>query len=171
MQELLREARQKIGKRRSIAELLPDLARHRTEGKRIVFTNGCFDLIHAGHLQLLNFSRSQGDKLVIGLNSDRSVRELKGHDRPIHPAAERARILAAMEPVDYVVIFDDVRAEKIIRAVRPDVLVKGEDYRGQTVDGQKFVESYGGSVTLAPLLVGKSTSTTIKKMRAHPNGA
>ncbi len=152
-------------------EIRSALARDRRAGKTIVFTNGCFDLIHAGHLQLLNFARSQGDTLVVGLNSDRSVRELKGEDRPIHPASERARILAAMEPVDYVVIFDDARAEKIVRVVRPDVLVKGEDYRGQTVDGQKFVESYGGSVALAPLLVGKSTSTTIKKMRAHRNGA
>jgi D-beta-D-heptose 7-phosphate kinase/D-beta-D-heptose 1-phosphate adenosyltransferase len=152
-------------------ELRAALARDRHAGKTIVFTNGCFDLIHAGHLQLLNFSRSQADKLVIGLNSDRSVRALKGADRPIHPASERARILAAMEPVDYVVIFDDIRAEKIIRAVRPDVLVKGEDYRGKTVDGRKFVESYGGSVALAPLLPGKSTSTTIKRMRAHQNGA
>ena len=152
-------------------EIPAALARDRRAGKTIVFTNGCFDLIHAGHLQLLNFARSQGDQLVVGLNSDRSVRALKGEDRPIHPASERARILAAMEPVDYVVIFDDARAEKIVRVVRPDVLVKGEDYRGQTVDGQKFVESYGGSVALAPLLAGKSTSTTIKKMRAHRNGA
>jgi len=96
----------------------------------IVFTTGFFDLIHVGHLQLLNFARSQGDKLVVGLNSDRSVRLLKGEDRPIHPASERARILAAMEPVDYVVIFDDAHAERIVRAVRPDVLVKGEDESG-----------------------------------------
>ncbi len=152
-------------------EIRSALARDRRAGKTIVFTNGCFDLIHAGHLQLLNFARSQGDKLVVGLNSDRSVRMLKGEDRPIHPASERARILAAMEPVDYVVIFDDTRAEKIVRVVRPDVLVKGEDYRGQIVDGQKFVESYGGSVALAPLLAGKSTSGTIKQMRAPQNGA
>jgi len=152
-------------------ELRSALARDRRAGKTIVFTNGCFDLIHAGHLQLLNFARGQGDKLVVGLNSDRSVRMLKGDDRPIHPASERARILAAMEPVDYVVVFDDPRAEKIVRLVRPDVLVKGEDYRGEIVDGQKFVESYGGCVALAPLLEGKSTSGTIKKMRAHQNGA
>src|SRR5580704_4493659 len=152
-------------------ELRSALARDRRAEKTIVFTNGCFDLIHAGHLQLLNFARGQGDKLVVGLNSDRSVRILKGDDRPIHPASERARMLAAMEPVDYVVIFDDTRAEKIVRVVRPDVLIKGEDYRGEIVDGQKFVESYGGSVALAPLLQGKSTSGTIKRMRAHQNGA
>jgi len=152
-------------------ELRASLTRDRRAGKTIVFTNGCFDLIHAGHLQLLNFARALGDKLVVGLNSDRSVRMLKGADRPIHPAQERARILAALEPVDYVVIFDDQRAEKIVRVVRPDVLVKGEDYRGKIVDGQKFVESCGGSVALAPLLKGKSTSGTITRMRAHRNGA
>jgi D-beta-D-heptose 7-phosphate kinase/D-beta-D-heptose 1-phosphate adenosyltransferase len=152
-------------------ELRSALARDRRAEKTIVFTNGCFDLLHAGHLQLLNFARSHGDKLVIGLNSDRSVRQLKGKDRPINPASDRARMLAAMEPVDYVVIFDDARAEKIVRVVRPDVLVKGEDYRGQIVDGQKFIESYGGSVALAPLLAGKSTSSTIKKMRAPRSGA
>jgi D-beta-D-heptose 7-phosphate kinase/D-beta-D-heptose 1-phosphate adenosyltransferase len=152
-------------------ELTAALARDRRADRRIVFTNGCFDILHAGHLQLLNFAGSQGDKLVVGLNSDRSVHELKGADRPINPASERARILAALEQVDYVVIFDDARAEKIIRMVRPDVLVKGDDYRGQIVDGQKFVESYGGRVALAPLLQGKSTTTTIKKMRGRSSGA
>ena len=151
-------------------ELQSALSRDRRAGKSIVFTNGCFDLIHAGHLQLLNFARSQGDKVVVGLNSDRSVRELKGADRPINPASERCRILAAMEMVDYVVVFDDSRAEKIIRVVRPDIIVKGDDYRGQIVDGQKFIESYGGRVALAPLLEGRSTSKTIKHLRRE-NGA
>lgn len=146
-------------------ELRTALARQRRAGKVIAFTNGCFDLIHAGHIQVLNFSRSQGDVLVVGLNSDRSVRELKGNGRPINSASERARIVAAMEAVDYVTVFDDSRAEKIVRVVRPDVLIKGEDYRGQVVDGQKFVESYGGRVALAPLLEGKSTSRTIAAMR------
>ncbi len=146
-------------------ELRTILARERRAGKTVAFTNGCFDLIHAGHLQLLNFARSQADVLVVGLNSDRSVRELKGNGRPINPASERARILAAMETVDYVTVFDDSRAEKIIRVVRPDVLIKGEDYRGQVVDGQKYVESYGGQVALAPLVSGKSTSKTIAAMR------
>jgi D-beta-D-heptose 7-phosphate kinase/D-beta-D-heptose 1-phosphate adenosyltransferase len=152
-------------------ELQTALSRDRRTGKSIVFTNGCFDIIHAGHLQLLNFARSQGDKVVVGLNSDRSVRELKGKDRPINPASERARLLAAIEMVDYAVVFDDSRAEKIIRVVRPDVLVKGDDYRGQIVDGQKFVESYGGRVSLAPLLEGRSTTKTIKHLREGGNGA
>ncbi len=152
-------------------ELGAALARARRAGKRIAFTNGCFDLIHAGHVQTLSFARAQGDVLVVGLNSDRGVRALKGEGRPIYPAAERARIVAAMEPVDYVAVFDEDRAEKIIRLVKPDVLVKGDDYRGQAVDGQRFIESYGGRVALAPLLEGRSTSTIIERMRAGQGAA
>ena len=146
-------------------ELAVTLDRERRAGRKIVFTNGCFDLLHAGHLQTLGFALTQGDVLVVGLNSDQSVRLLKGADRPVHKVADRARMLAALEMVDYVAVFDDVRAESIIRRVRPDVLIKGEDYRGKTVDGQKFVESYGGRVVLAPLLEGHSTSATITRMR------
>ena len=149
-------------------ELKPALERERRAGRRIAFTNGCFDLLHAGHVQALAFARAQADVLVVGLNSDRSVRRLKGDSRPIYPAAERARILAALEAVDYVVVFDETRAEKIIRLVEPDVLVKGEDWRGKPVDGQAFVESRGGRVTLAPLLGGRSTSTTIDRMSSGP---
>ncbi len=151
-------------------ELMIALERERREGRKIVFTNGCFDLLHAGHLQILGFSRAQGDVLVVGLNSDRSVRELKGPDRPVYNANDRARLLAALEMVGYVVVFDDVRAEQIIRRVRPDVLIKGEDWRGKTLDGQEFVESYGGRVVLAPLLQGHSTTATITRMRAAENG-
>jgi D-beta-D-heptose 7-phosphate kinase / D-beta-D-heptose 1-phosphate adenosyltransferase len=147
-------------------ELKTALARERRAGRQIVFTNGCFDLIHAGHVQSLSYARAQGDVLVVAINSDRSVRMLKGDGRPVYPAIDRARILAAMEAVNYVVVFDDVRAEKIIRVARPDVIVKGDDYSGTVVDGQKFVESYGGRVVLAPMLPGKSTSTTITSMRA-----
>ncbi|MGH7813166.1 MAG: PfkB family carbohydrate kinase [Candidatus Binataceae bacterium] len=147
-------------------ELAAALDRERRAGRRIAFTNGCFDLIHAGHIQLLAFARAQADLLVVGLNSDRSVRALKGDSRPILPVGERARILAAMEPVDYVAVFDEARAERIIRAVKPDVLVKGEDWRGKRVDGQAFVESRGGRVALAPLLGGRATSATIAKIRA-----
>jgi D-beta-D-heptose 7-phosphate kinase/D-beta-D-heptose 1-phosphate adenosyltransferase len=121
-------------------------------------------LLHAGHIQILAFARAQADLLVVGLNSDRSVHVLKGDSRPIYPAAERARILAALEAVDYVVVFDETRAEKIIRAVKPDVLIKGEDWRGKRVDGQAFVEARGGRVALAPLLGGRSTTATIDRM-------
>ncbi len=151
----------------SVEELRIALERERRAGRRIAFTNGCFDLLHAGHVQILDFARSQADCLVVGLNSDRSVKAIKGDGRPIYPAADRARILAALEAVSYVVIFDEPRAEKIIRVVRPDVLIKGEDWRGKTVDGQSFVEAHGGRVVLAPLLQGHSTTKTIERMRAR----
>ncbi len=149
----------------SLAELRPALERQRRSGRRVVFTNGCFDLLHAGHIEMLAFARAQGDTLVVGLNSDRSVRMIKGEGRPVYPAADRALILAALEAVDYVAVFDDPRAERIIRAVRPDVLVKGADWQGKTVDGQRFVESYGGRVALAPLLAGHGTTLTLERLR------
>ncbi len=148
----------------SIPELKRHLEKERSRGHRIVFTNGCFDLLHAGHVASLNFARAQGDCLVVGLNSDSSVRRLKGDSRPVYSAMERARMLAALESVDYVVIFDDLKAERIIREVEPDVLVKGEDYRGQTVDGAEFVLARGGQVVFAPLLAGRSTSQTISSI-------
>ena len=154
----------------SADELKAALDRERRAGRRIAFTNGCFDLLHAGHIQILAFARAQADLLVVGVNSDRSVRALKGDARPIFPVAERTRILAALEAVDYVVVFDETRAEKIIRAVKPDVLVKGEDWRGKRVDGQSFVEGRGGRVALAPLLGGRSTTATIERMRAVRSG-
>jgi rfaE bifunctional protein nucleotidyltransferase chain/domain len=144
------------------------LERERRAGKRIAFTNGCFDVLHAGHVQALAYARSQGDLLVVGLNSDRSVRALKGPERPFFSAADRARMLAALEAVDYVVIFDDTRAERIVRRVRPDVLVKSEDYRGKTIDGAEFVSSYGGRVALAPILKGRSTTRTLEQIGAGP---
>jgi D-beta-D-heptose 7-phosphate kinase/D-beta-D-heptose 1-phosphate adenosyltransferase len=146
-------------------ELRARLERERQAGRRIVFTNGCFDLLHCGHLQLLSFAREQGDLLVVGINSDRTVRALKGASRPVYNAAERARLLAALEMVDYVVVFDDIRAEKITRTVRPDILVKGDDWRGQKIDGQDFIEARGGRVMLAPILAGHSTTATLERMR------
>jgi D-beta-D-heptose 7-phosphate kinase / D-beta-D-heptose 1-phosphate adenosyltransferase len=153
------------GKVLGLAELLPALENRRREGMRICFTNGCFDLLHAGHIESLEFARAQGDLLVVGLNSDSSVRQLKGEGRPVYPAADRARILAALEAVDYVVVFDETRAENIIRAVRPDVLIKGEDWQGKVVDGSDFVQSYGGRVVLARLLEGRATTQTIELLR------
>ena len=149
----------------SLAELLPELERRRREGARICFTNGCFDLLHAGHIESLEFARAQGDLLVVGLNGDASVRQIKGEGRPVYPATDRARILAALETVNYVVEFDDPRAENIIRAVRPDVLVKGQDWEGKVVDGGEFVNSYGGKVILAELLEGRATTRTIQRLR------
>jgi D-beta-D-heptose 7-phosphate kinase/D-beta-D-heptose 1-phosphate adenosyltransferase len=152
----------------SVDELRALLEPRRRAGQQMVFTNGCFDLLHAGHLQLLSFARAQGDVLIVGINSDRAVRMIKGEHRPIYPATERARILAAIGMVDYVVVFDDPRAEGIVHDVRPDVLVKGSDWRGQQVDGQEFVESNGGQVLLAPLLDGHSTTSIIARLRESP---
>src|ERR1700693_6077893 len=117
---------------------------------------------------MLSFARAQGETVVVGVNSDHSVRLIKGDGRPVYPAAERALILAALEVVDYVVVFDDTRAERIVRAVRPDVLVKGEDWRDKIVDGQGFVESYGGRGALAPLVPGSGTPWTRDPLRAPP---
>jgi D-beta-D-heptose 7-phosphate kinase / D-beta-D-heptose 1-phosphate adenosyltransferase len=149
-------------------ELRLALDRERHAGRRIAFTNGCFDVLHSGHLQMLSYARAQGDLLVVGLNSDRSIRAIKGPERPVCNAADRARMVAAFEMVDYVVVFDETRAERIIRKVRPDVLIKGEDYRGKVVDGQAYVEGYGGRVALAPLLAGHSTSGLIGRIRGEP---
>ena len=148
-----------------IADLVDAVDRERMRGRRIAFTNGCFDLLHTGHLRTLSFARSQGDVLVVALNSDESVRKLKGPERPVCKAAERARLLAALEIVDYVVIFDDLRAENTIRAVRPDFLVKGEDFLNSTIDGQEFVEAYGGRVIHSPMLDGQSTTRMIERVR------
>lgn len=145
-----------------IPELQAELLHHRHAGRTICLTNGCFDLFHAGHVELLEFAQTQADLLVVAINSDGSVRQIKGADRPIYSAADRARILAALEAVDYVVIFDAPRAEDIVRSIRPDVLIKGEDWADKTIDGGEFVRSYGGRVVLAPLMEGRATTRTIQ---------
>jgi rfaE bifunctional protein nucleotidyltransferase chain/domain len=149
------------GKILDLAELLEVLERHRREGLRICFTNGCFDMLHAGHIESLKFVRAQGELLVVGLNSDASVRQIEGEGRPVYPTADRARILAALEAVNYVVKFNDPHAQNIIRTVRPDVLVKGQDWKGKIVDGSEFVTGYGGEVVLARLLGGRASTRTI----------
>jgi D-beta-D-heptose 7-phosphate kinase/D-beta-D-heptose 1-phosphate adenosyltransferase len=132
--------------------------------KKLVFTNGCFDILHAGHVDYLSFARSQGDALVIGLNSDISVRKIKGEQRPIVPQADRAKLLAALECVDYVVIFDENEPEKLISEIIPDILVKGEDW-SHYVSGREIVEKNGGRVVLAKLVEGRSTTNIIEKIR------
>jgi len=123
--------------------------RLRQAGQRIVFANGCFDLLHVGHVRYLEGARQQGDVLVVGVNSDRSVRQLKGEGRPLLPEEARAELLAAMEPVDYVVIFDDLTAGNILRDLRPDVHCKGTDYTEATVPEREVVKSWGGRVVIA----------------------
>lgn len=138
----------------------------RASGQRVVFTNGCFDVIHAGHVKLLQRARSFGDVLVLGLNSDASTRRLKGRGRPIVPAKDRAAVLAALACVDYVVFFDEDTPEAIIRALQPDVLVKGGDYRIDQIVGADFVRAAGGSVRRVRLLRGRSTSAMLRRILA-----
>lgn len=154
----------KAGKIHALEELLSELEIHRHQNEKIVFTNGCFDVLHRGHIEYLSFCKQQGDVVVLALNSDRSVRELKGPTRPVNNQHDRAAVLAALETVDYVVVFDEADPLKTIEAVRPDVLVKGADWAEKGVVGRQFVESYGGSVELAPLVEGKSSTDTINKM-------
>jgi D-beta-D-heptose 7-phosphate kinase/D-beta-D-heptose 1-phosphate adenosyltransferase len=149
---------------RTMEELEGLLTGHRARKERIVFTNGCFDLLHRGHVEYLRFAKAQGEVLVIGLNTDRSVRENKGNGRPILPERDRARLLAALEDVDYVVLFDESTPDNLIRQVKPDVLVKGEDWKEKGVVGREFVESCGGRVVLAPVVEGISTTEIINKI-------
>jgi D-beta-D-heptose 7-phosphate kinase/D-beta-D-heptose 1-phosphate adenosyltransferase len=147
-------------------ELQPVLTELRQQGKRIVFTNGCFDLLHPGHIHTLVQARALGDVLVVGLNSDESVRRLKGKKRPILDQTERAAILAALEAVDYVTIFDDDTPRTLILQLRPDVLVKGGDWSAEAVVGKEEVEAWGGEVVLIPYQEGNSTTNIIERVLA-----
>jgi rfaE bifunctional protein nucleotidyltransferase chain/domain len=146
-------------------ELAMRAAGWRVAGKRIVFTNGCFDLLHAGHLSLLQEAARQGDVLVLAINSDESVRRLKGPDRPIVPALERAEMLAALSFVDAVTIYPEDTPLETLRIVRPHVLVKGQDYTPATVVGREIVEADGGRVALVPLVAEKSTTALVNRIR------
>lgn len=150
-------------------ELLAERARLRSARKQLVFTNGVFDLIHLGHVRYLARARALGDALVVAINSDRSVRELKGDGRPVVREDERAEIIAALRQVSYVTIFDDVSPRSLIASVLPDVLVKGGDYDVDEIHGKEEVAAAGGKLISLPFIEGLSTSAIIKKMkRAHP---
>jgi D-beta-D-heptose 7-phosphate kinase/D-beta-D-heptose 1-phosphate adenosyltransferase len=149
-----------------LPQLLTELERRRASGQRIAFTNGCFDVLHAGHVQYLAEARRQAHCLVVGLNSDASVRQLKGPTRPMNVVEARALVLAGLQDVDFVTIFADATPLSLIEAVRPDVLVKGADYRKSDVVGAEFVESHGGRVHLADLRDGFSTTSLIERMKA-----
>ncbi len=173
--EMIREIAGQFGTRntklRTLDELLVELDQRRSRGQTIVFTNGCFDVIHRGHVEYLRFCRAQGDVVVVGLNSDSSVRALKGPQRPIYNQQDRATVLAGLETVDLITIFDDPSVLGLVQKVRPDVIVKGGDWRNkQGVVGWDFVESYGGRVMLAPLVEGRSSTATIEKMKALQTG-
>jgi rfaE bifunctional protein nucleotidyltransferase chain/domain len=149
---------------KSLDEIIKERIRFRELKKRLVFTNGCFDILHIGHVRYLNHARTLGDALVVAVNSDRSVRLIKGESRPVIPEMERAEVLAALTSVDFVFIFDDVTPQKVIDALVPDVLVKGSDWELSDVVGRDTVENAGGSVLTVPLVEGSSTSEIIRKV-------
>ncbi len=164
IQELLNEVHEHHGKQRTLETLLPEIQHHRAAGKRVVFTNGCFDLIHLGHIKYFQFARQQGDLLVVAVNTDESIRRLKGDKRPIIGAADRLSVLEELESIDYLICFDDETPLRLIEKITPDVLVKGADYLKEQVVGWEIVEGYGGRVALAPLVDGRSTSAVIKRI-------
>jgi len=155
-----------MGKIVSLKKLKEELEGLRRRGGKVVFTNGCFDIIHAGHVRYLKKARSLGGALVVGLNSDSSVRSIKGETRPIVPQKERAEVLSALETVDYVVIFNDPTPERLIEAIRPDVLAKGADWAARDIVGARAVKEAGGRVARITLAKGKSTTNIIKKILA-----
>lgn len=144
--------------------------RLRQNGKRIVFTNGVFDILHRGHVEYLTKAKSFGDVLILGLNSDASVRRLKGPARPLQKQTDRAVILLALESVDYVVIFGEDTPDKLIRQIKPNILVKGADYKISEIVGADFVRSCGGRVRRIPLTKGRSTSNLMKRVRTVESG-
>jgi D-glycero-beta-D-manno-heptose 1-phosphate adenylyltransferase len=149
----------------TLDEAILRFGREKRNGRRVVFTNGCFDLLHPGHIRTLELARELGDVLIVGLNSDASVRQLKGQGRPLIPERERAEILAAMESVDAVIIFDDLTPQKVIAQLLPDVLVKGGDWADDRIVGREEVEAAGGRVVCAPVAPGYSTTDIVRKIR------
>jgi D-beta-D-heptose 7-phosphate kinase/D-beta-D-heptose 1-phosphate adenosyltransferase len=147
------------------ADLLRERAEWKRSGQAVVFTNGCFDLLHPGHVALLEQARAQGQRLVVGINSDASVRALKGEGRPVLPQHERAEALLALESVDRVVVYDEPTPLALIEALRPDVLVKGADWALDAIVGRAEVEADGGRVVRVPILAGRSTSALLDKAR------
>ncbi len=154
----------KVKQRQELTTLLQSC---REAGKRIVFTNGCFDLMHVGHTRYLQAAKDLGDVLVVAVNSDESVKSLdKGPDRPIVPEAQRAEVVAALGVVDYVILFDEADPQDLIAALRPDILVKGGDWAAKRIAGREIVEARGGIVRTIPLVLGMSTTSLLKRIRS-----
>ncbi len=151
---------------KSLDELTPIVQQAKQHGCATVFTNGCFDILHSGHVKLLELCRQEGGALIVGLNSDSSVRKLKGQGRPIVPQDQRAQVVAALEAVDYVVIFDEPDPLQVITRLVPDVLIKGGDWTPDTIIGRDIVEAAGGRVFAIPLMDGVSTTCIANKMKA-----
>ncbi len=149
---------------REIDELKAIVAKAKMEGKKVVFTNGCFDLLHRGHLHLLREAKKLGDLLIVAMNSDHSVKKIKGPDRPILPETDRAELIAALEMVDYVMSFDEPDPYNVIKELRPNVLVKGGDWGKDEIVGADVVEENGGKVAVIPYLEGYSTTQIIERI-------
>lgn len=149
---------------KNLSALLQIIRRYKKQGKRIVFTNGCFDLLHLGHVTYLERAKSKGDLLIVGINSDRSVHKLKGKERPLVPQSERGRVLAGLSSVDYVTIFDEPTPLSLICAIEPDVLVKGADWKKDSIIGGDEVKHRGGKVITIPVVKGISTTQIIKRI-------
>ena len=146
-------------------QLKNELNRVRASGKKIVFTNGCFDILHLGHVRYLTAAKSHGDVLVVGLNSDRSVRQIKGDSRPVIGQEQRAEVLASLRVVDYVTLFDEIDPLKLIEYLQPDILVKGDDWPLDKIIGAEFVQKKGGRVVRIPVVPDISTSVIIDRIR------
>ena len=153
--------REKIKAKNELQKILEGLKRG---GKRIVFTNGCFDILHIGHVRCLEEAKKRGNILIVALNSDRSIRSIKGPSRPFTPEAERAEVLSALACVDYVVIFDEPDPLELISSLKPNILVKGGDWTPETTIGREVVEGTGGKVVIIPQIQGVSTSTIIDRI-------
>lgn len=154
-----------MGKIKGFKEIEKIIGHLKKEGKKVVFTNGCFDILHKGHIRLLKKAKSLGDVLIVGLNTDASVRRLKGKGRPFIKERDRAEILSSLEMVDYVVLFSQDTPYHLIRIVKPDVLVKGGDYKTEDVVGRDIVERYGGKVYIFPVVKGVSTTEIAKRIK------
>ena len=154
-------------KLKKLSDLTRIIAGFKERGKKIVFTNGCFDIIHVGHVEDLSKAKNMGDLLIVGLNSDSSVKRLKGPDRPINREEDRAKVLSALYFVDYVVIFNEETPDRLIRKVKPDILVKGGDWQMKDIVGASFIKSYGGKVATVPFVKGFSTTSLVKKMSGN----
>ena len=146
------------------SEMAKSLSRLRSKGKKIVFTNGCFDILHAGHVEYLSKARRLGDVLVVGLNSDSSVKKIKGEGRPINKESDRAKVLSSLYFVDYITSFNETTPENLIKKARPDILVKGGDWKIEDIAGSSFVRSYGGRVKRIPFVKGRSTTSIIERI-------
>jgi len=152
-------------KKKSFKEIVKIVKELKRENKKIVFTNGCFDIIHSGHIKLLKKAKQLGDVVIVGINKDSSVKKIKGKNRPIFSENQRIEIISAIEFVDYVVPFGQTTPEKLIKIIKPDILIKGGDYKKEDVVGKDIVEKYGGKVYIFPLIGNISTTNIIKKIK------